>query len=339
MPLVSNGVKKVLFIGVTKYNLEKDAHLRKKFEGLSQGIKSYVLARGWAFGRKLWGAEFYLLPPTILFWLMAFKLAFWLCLIKKIDVIVAQGPLMEGLVGTIIKKILKKELIVELHGDWEFKKTLARIAPISLRNADKIRGVAGYLIEKAKKIVPQKTYFLFPTFTDLDDFLAEKDIRFENYVLFVGRVDKTKGINYLTEAFSKIKNDFPDFELFLIGEGLPGGKLPLGKVREKMRACYCLAVPSVSEGLPRVIMEAMALGKPVIASNVGGIPDLIEDGQNGFLFEVGNVNKLAEKLRILLQDKNLAIEMGRRGQELVRANFSNEKYISNYLKMISYPQG
>jgi len=57
------------------------------------------------------------------------------------------------------------------------------------------------------------------------------------------------------------------------------------------------------------------------------------------LFEVGNVNKLAEKLRILLQDKNLAIEMGRRGQELVRANFSNEKYISNYLKMISYPQG
>lgn len=329
-------MKNVLFIGVTKYDLEKDVHLRKKFEGLAQGIKPYVLARGeMAFGRKLWGAEFYLLPRTVFSWPAAFILAFWLCLAKKIDVIVAQGPLAEGCAGTIMKIILKKELIVELHGDWEFRKNLAWLAPISLRSADKIRAVADYLIEKAKKIAPQKPYFLFPTFTDLDDFLAEKDIKFENYVLFVGRADKTKGINYLTEAFSKIKNDFPDFKLILIGEGLPCGKLPLDKVRERMRDCYCLAVPSISEGLPRVIIEAQALGKPVIASNVGGIPDLVQDGKTGFLFEAGNTEQLAEKLRILLSNKDLAIEMGRRGRELVQSKFSNEKYIDNYLRMIA----
>ena len=102
-------MKNVLFIGVTKYDLAKDVHLRKKFEGLSEGITPYVLARGkMTFGRKLWGAEFYLLPKTIFFWPMAFVLAFWLCLVKKIDVIVAQGPLMEGLTGAILKKILKK---------------------------------------------------------------------------------------------------------------------------------------------------------------------------------------------------------------------------------------
>lgn len=327
-------MKNVLFIGVTKYNLEKDSHLRKKFEGLSQGIKPYVLARGKAFGRKLWGAEFFLLP-RFLFWPIAFKLTFWLCLFKKIDTIVVQGPLLEGLLGTMLKKLLKKELIVELHGDWEFRKNLAKLAPISLKNADKIRGVANYLITKAQKYAPNKSYFLFPTFTDLNDFLAEKDVKFGNYILFVGRADKTKGINYLTEAFSKIEKDFPDFKLILVGEGLPEGKLPLEKVREKMRDCYCLAVPSVSEGLPRVVMEAMALGKPVVASNVGGIPDLIKDGQNGFLFEARNSDELAKKLKILLSNKILAVEMGKRGREFIQDKFSNEKYIQNYLQMIN----
>ena len=330
-------MKNVLFIGVTKYDLAKDVHLRKKFEGLSEGITPYVLARGkMTFGRKLWGAEFYLLPKTIFFWPMAFVLAFWLCLVKKIDVIVAQGPLMEGLTGAILKKILKKDLIVELHGDWGFKKNLAKIAPISLKNADKIRGVASYLIEKAQKIVSQKQYFLFPTFTDLDDFLSETGIKFDNYILFVGRADKTKGINYLTEAFSKIENDFPDFKLVLVGEGMPGGKLSLEQVREKMKNCYCLAVPSISEGLPRVIMEAMALAKPIIASNVGGIPDLLKDGQNGFLFEPRNSDELAKKLKILLSDKDLAVKMGQKGRDLIQSQFSNEKYIANYLQMINH---
>lgn len=332
-------MKKVLFLSVTKYNLTGDnpaPHLRNKFEGLSQGITPFVLAKGRPFHREIWGTEFYLLPPSPFFWLAAFGLAFWLCLIKKIDVIVAQSPLMEGLVGTIIKKILRKELIVEIHGDWEFRKTLAKIAPIALKNADKIRGVAGYLIEKAKKIAPQKLYFQFPTFTDLDDFLSETGVSFGDYILFVGRNDKTKGIDYLKTAFSMLEKDFPGFRLVLVGEGLPEGKLPLEGVRERMRGCFCLVVPSISEGLPRVILEAMALGKPVVASNVGGIPELVKDGETGFLVEPKNSGQLAEKLRILLSDKNLAVAMGRRGRELVKDKFSNEKYIENYLTMIKF---
>ncbi|MBI2625989.1 MAG: glycosyltransferase, partial [Candidatus Nealsonbacteria bacterium] len=287
-------MKNVLFIGVTKYDLDKDIHLRKKFEGLAQGIEPYVLARGkTTLGRKIFGAKFYLLPRSIFFWPIALKLSFWLCLIKKIDVIVAQSPLMEGFVGVILKKILGKELIIEMHGDWEVKKSIAFLAPFSLRNADKIRGVAQYLVDKAKKIAPDKPYFIFPTFTDLDDFLKEKDTRFDNFILFVGRDNPVKGVKYLIEAFSMIRNDFPDFKLVLVGEGLAEGKLPLEEVRKRMKDCYCLAVSSLSEGLPRVIIEAQALAKPVIASKVGGIPDLVKDGQTGFLFEVGNVEQLA----------------------------------------------
>lgn len=327
-------MKRVLFIGVTKYDLGKDVHLRKKFEGLARGIKPYVLARGFAFGKKVFGAEFYLLPKTFFFWPAAFILAFWICLIKKIDVIVAQSPLMEGFAGAILKNILKRELIIELHGDWRVRKNLAKIANFSFNNANKIRAVAEYLAAEAKKIVPDKPYFVFPTFTDLDDFLLEKDIRFENFILFVGRNHPIKGVKYLVEAFDKIKPEFPNFKLILVGEGLPEGKLPLDEVRRKMKDCYCLAVPSTSEGLPRVILEAMALRKPVVASRVGGIPELVKDGETGFLVEPKNSEELALKLRILLNGGDLAVKMGERGREFVKDKFSNEKYINNYLKLI-----
>jgi len=345
-------MKKVLFIGVTKFDFRKapPVHLQKKYLGLSKEIEPHVLGKGKLSCQKGWGASFYLLPPRF-YWPLAFCLGFYLCLAKKIDVIVAQSPLIEGLVGAIFKNIFRKELIVEIHGDWEqrlprFKNILSILAKFSLRNADKIRGVANYLILRAKKYAPNKPYFLFPTFTDLDDFLEETDIRFDNYILFVGRADRVKGINYLIEAFDKIKLEFPEFKLVLVGEGLGSnsklkekiefkGRLSLKETKDIMKNCYCLVLPSLSEGLPRVIMEAQALGKPVIGSNVGGIPELIEDGQNGFLFKAGDSGDLAEKLRILLKDKKMALEMGQRGREFVKEKFSNEKYTSSYLEMIN----
>jgi len=88
-------MKNVLFIGVTKYNLKENFHLRRKFEGLSRGIKPYVLAKGHPFHKNVWGTDFYLLHPRF-FWLQAPFFAFWLCPRKKIDTIVVQGPLLEG---------------------------------------------------------------------------------------------------------------------------------------------------------------------------------------------------------------------------------------------------
>jgi len=354
-------MKKVLFIGVSNYNLEKpefQSHLKKKFEGLSREITPLVLAKGKPFHKKIWQTDFYLLPPRFFFWPLAFFLAFWMCLVKEINVIVAQSPLAEGLVGSILKKIFKKELIIEVHGDWEarypsFKKILSILARFSLRNADKVRAISSFTLEKARRLSPHKPYFVFPTFTDIDDFLKEEDASFGNFILFVGNLQEVKGINVLIEAFAKISPDFPDFRLILIGDGPEKenlksqisnlkiedkmefrGQLSLEETRNIMKKCYCLVLPSRSEGLGRVLIEAMALGKSVIGSNVGGIPDLVQDGQNGFLFEVGNIEQLAEKLKTLLSNKTLALEMGKRGREFVQDKFSNEKYISNYFQMI-----
>ncbi|MDI6591319.1 MAG: glycosyltransferase family 4 protein [Patescibacteria group bacterium] len=363
-------MKRVLFIGVTNYNLVDSKfqfHLRKKFGRLSQEIIPYVLAKGKPFHKKIWETEFYLLSPKF-FWPLSFPLVFYLCFIKKIDTIICQSPLIEGFLGSILKKILKKELIVEIHGDWEEGPFLARkrrleflerkivpvMAKFSLKSADKIRAISNFTKRKAFKISGPKPYFIFPTFTDIDLFLEEKETKFDNFILFVGALEKVKGVEYLIDAFSKIEKEFPDFKLVIVGDGSERknlelltsnlklqnkvefkGRLSLKETKEIMKNCYCLVLPSLSEGLPRVLMEAMALGKPVIGSNIGGTPDLIKDSQNGFLFEPKNVEQLAEKIKILLENKELAIEMGKKGREFVKKNFSNEKYIKNYISMIN----
>ncbi|XOB42184.1 MAG: glycosyltransferase family 4 protein [Candidatus Nealsonbacteria bacterium] len=362
-------MKKVLFLGVTNYDFKESfpSHLKAKFLGLSKDIEPYILARGRPFHKKIWNSKFYLLPYSI-FWLFAFFIAFYICLNKKIDVIIAQSPLMEGLTGSILKKIFKKQLIVEIHGDWESgpflskkrrfesfqKKFIPVLARISFKNADKIRGVANYLIEEAKEIASDKRYFSFPTFTDLELFLEEKDIRYDKFILSVGQLEKVKGIDILIKAFSKIEHEFPDFKLIIIGAGKEKenlknlssnlkiqdkiefkGKLSLKETKDVIKNCYCLVLSSLSEGLPRVLMEAIALEKPVVASNIGGIPELIKENENGFLFKKGHSKELARKLKILLENRNLVKEMGKKGKEIIENKFSNEKYIKNYISMIN----
>jgi len=364
-------MKKVLFIGIANLDFEKKeqvSHLRKKFEGLSRGMNPFVLAKGSPFYKKIWGTEFYLLSPGFLFWPLAFFLAFYLCLIKKIDIIVAQSPLIEGFVGVILKTFFQKELIVEIHGDWKEgpflskkrkfvsfqKKAVPILAKFSLRRADKIRAISNFTKKEAMKISGQKPYFLSPTFTDIDIFLKEKDTFFDNFVLFVGFLSPIKNVSTLIDSFLRIEKEFPSFKLVIIGDGAEKqnlesrvkrlglkkkvefkGRLSLEDTKEIMKRCYCLVLPSFSEGLGRVLMEAMALKKPVLGSNVEGIPDLIKDGQNGFLFDPNNTMQLAMKIRTLLSDRALAVKMGESGRKFVENNFSNQKYVENYISMIN----
>ncbi|MFY9457878.1 MAG: glycosyltransferase family 4 protein [Candidatus Spechtbacterales bacterium] len=367
--LLSSGKRKrVLFIGVTEYDLLKEnPHLAKKFEGLSENFDVISIARGRPFHKRKWDSTFYLIKYRFLFLPAALALGFYLCVSKKIDVIVCQTPLTEGLIGTVLKKVFRKELIVEAHGDWAetpfFNRRrvgarfLRRIVPIaarvSFRNADKIRALTNYFAERVRKIAPGKKYFIFPTYTDIDYFLEETNVSFRKYILTVAVLSPIKNIEILIEAFAKIHEQFAGFRLIIAGEGpslenlklkvknekledivIFTGRLSLGEVREAMKDCYVFVLPSLSEGFGRVLIEAMALSKPVIASNVGGIPEIVKDGENGFLIEPKDTALLAEKLSLLLGDEVLARSMGKRGREFCKNNFSNENYIKNFVQMI-----
>jgi len=360
--------KKVLFIGVSSYDLTKDdPHLAKKFEGLAKHFDVVSIARGRPFHRRQWDSEFYLVKHRAIFLPLACILGCYLCLFRKIDTIVCQSPLTEGVIGVILKKVFGKELIVEAHGDWKetpflnrrrigsglLKRVVPVAARISFRNADKIRTLTNHFMERIKAIVPGKNYFIFPTFTDIDYFLEEKNTSFKKYILTVAVLSPVKNTETLIDAFAVVQKQFPDFKLVVAGEGpsagdlvsrvkdlglensvVFAGKLSIQQVREAMKDCYVFVLPSLSEGFGRVLIEAMALGKPIIASRVGGIPEIVKDGENGFLVEPKDTELLAEKLSLLLRDETLAKNMGNRGYEFCKARFSNKKYVENFVDLI-----
>jgi len=162
-------------------------------------------------------------------------------------------------------------------------------------------------------------------------------------VLFVGRLTCDKGIPELTDAFQRLNNQFPDLRLLLVGCFEDGDPLPFDVRRRlgtharvilagavKDTAPYyaiadILVLPSRREGLPTVILEGQAAGKPVIGASATGIVDLVVDGETGLLIPVGDVAALAEAIAKLISDKSLARKLGLAGQEQVKSKFRQEQ--------------
>ena len=166
-----------------------------------------------------------------------------------------------------------------------------------------------------------------PNFVDLDSYraLPEKD-----YFVYIGRLLHEKGLDHLVRAVSKLDRG----RLVIVGEGPVEGDLralvrELGTDRvefaghrsgEELRRLVAesqfVVLPSRwYENLPFAIMEAMASSKPVVASDLGGIPEMVDDGATGLLFPAGDVDALAGRLRSMLADRAAREEMGRRGRE------------------------
>jgi glycosyltransferase involved in cell wall biosynthesis len=162
-------------------------------------------------------------------------------------------------------------------------------------------------------------------------------------VAFVGRLTCDKGIPELVDAFLQLGNQFPDLRLLLVGcfedeDPLPPdtrrclqthSRVILTGAVQDTAAYYATAdvvvLPSHREGLPNVILEAQAAGKPVVAAAATGIVDVVADGETGLLFPVGDVPTLAEALARLITDKTLATKLGLAGQENVKEKFRPER--------------
>jgi glycosyltransferase involved in cell wall biosynthesis len=96
-----------------------------------------------------------------------------------------------------------------------------------------------------------------------------------------------------------------------------------------------LVLPSFAEGVPVTLMEAMASGLPVLATRVGGISELVEDGVSGYLVPPGNVDALTARLRDLLSDSDLRTRMGQEGRVKVTAEFNQKTEASRLAKLIN----
>ena len=161
-------------------------------------------------------------------------------------------------------------------------------------------------------------------------------------LVFVGRIVELKGLGVLFEALRRLVPDRPELTLTVVGDGPDRATLQeraesmgLGpqvdfvgsksqaEVAELLSRADVFVLPSFAEGVPVVIMEALGAGLPVVASFVGGIAELVEDGINGFLVRPGDPGQLADRIASLVDDPGLRTRLGTAGRHTVALEFDS----------------
>lgn len=201
--------------------------------------------------------------------------------------------------------------------------------------------------------------FKIPT---LEEIQKEKrrlgiDLNFQ-VVGTIAKLREEKGIKYLLESVPKVLSELPDTIFVIVGEGPLRRELETSsrqlKIDQnviftgfhddipKILSIFDIKVlPSVTEGFGLVLVEAMAMGKPIVATNVGGIKEILKDGETGLLVPAKDPEALAEKILYLLKNKNEAIKLGVRAKEESEKydiHFHTRKLEEHYFALISSKQ-
>jgi glycosyltransferase involved in cell wall biosynthesis len=194
---------------------------------------------------------------------------------------------------------------------------------------------------------------------DLPEFVNFNGKPKENLILSIGRLTKMKGFEYLIKACSRLKNQIPiqcriigdgplrdELERLIINLGVRGcvrleGVMDNNKIKQLLQSSSAFVLPSVwdeqdgQDGIPVVLMEAMASGIPVVSSNISGIPELVEDGKTGLLAEPSNVEQLSQKILQLLSDKELQTRLAEAGRRKVEEEFDVVKSVEKLVGVFS----
>jgi len=176
-------------------------------------------------------------------------------------------------------------------------------------------------------------------------------------IVFVGRMEKRKGVNYLIKAFQVVKREIPDCRLIIVGPGTRLRKRYEGHVRKYnikdvvfvgyasyddlpryYRTATVVCAPAIGwESFGIVLLEAMAVGKPLVASNIAGYASVINDGEDGMLVPRRNTRELSSALVKVIKDKSLQQRLGERGREkAIRYDWSEvtERLVNFYKETI-----
>lgn len=284
---------------------------------------------------------------------------------ERVDVVISYDPLTLGFIGVLVKLFSGAKLVVEVNGHIRDAKSLILagrkvgflrrklfnlVGSISLCMADCVKILNIEQFEEWRGTLSRKKVVMFHDYVPTSQFsMSERE---ESFLYCLGYPFYLKGVDILLEAFAIVQPEFPDIKLVIMGhcrepelsrwkamaQGITNVEfrkpVPYDEVAEYLGACTALVVPSRSEGMGRVFIEAMATGKPCVGTRVGGIPNVIADGRSGFLVNPEDPHDLAAKLRILLSDKDLRQRMGREGRRIAETTLSDRQYVINFHKMM-----
>ncbi len=328
---------RVLIVGRSRYRLPLDANLQRKFDALAAELDVRVLASA-REGSPTRDGTFRLVPPRASldgprFWAeLPFRVWRELELFEP-DAVLVQSPY-EAAAVLVARRV--QPVILEIHGDWRTatrlygsgaRQALApladRLALEAIRRVDAVRTISTYTTALVRAVGVEPAA-MFPAFMDLERFLGPiVPLPDRPAALFVGVLERYKDVDGLAAAWRLAAPRLPGVKLRIVGNGsrehvvqalvgdLPEQtewtpELPNEQIPGVIDTATALVLPSRSEGLGRIVVESLCRGRPVVASRVGGITDLVREGENGLLVEAGDPAALADALVRVLSDSTLA---------------------------------
>ena len=271
---------------------------------------------------------------------------------EKFDIIHTHGPIAPMIPMIVLKhsNSINFATFHSAHGDSKGYRIFGRYLKKYFEKIHGLIAVSPAAKEPIEKFFPGN-YRIIPNGVDINMF-SPSVLPFERFmdgkinILFVGRMEPRKGFKYLLKAFEILNEEFKNLRLIAVGKG-PLLKIYKSQVKKDLKdkvvfegevkredlpryyaSCDIFCSPAIGyESFGIVLLEAFATGKPVVASRIPGYSYVVEEGRDSLLFEPENYLELAEKLKILIKDKNLRREMGERGREKVLKNYSWEKIV------------
>jgi len=201
----------------------------------------------------------------------------------------------------------------------------------SYEKVDLFLSTSRFYLDLVKRRIHEEKIRVLPNGIDLNS--SPLSLKDNGYALYLGRLSREKGIETLLKAHSRMRNGMP---LKVVGTGpfeshmrqrykkaqflgyLSGIELE----RVLANASFVVVPSEWYENCPMVVLEAMAIGKAVIGSRIGGIPEQIDDGKTGLLFEMGNVNELVEKMKLLSENTEMRRKLGMLARKKIETKYS-----------------
>lgn len=245
----------------------------------------------------------------------------------------------------------KKPSIVSVHGVMAKRHKL-----VNLMQEIYLLTIASYIFKKATVIhcltrndaseimklgCPINKIKIIPNAVDVETFTPRPELEEDKSIVWVGRFVPEKGLHYLINASRVVVQRHPDAKFILVGNGVLRweiqqmvmkyglsrnffftGSVSRKKVLEILQSATLFVFPSLKEGMPIALLEAMSCAKPVIGSDISGINDIIVHGENGFLVPPRNPEALAKTIMMLLEDKDTRRKIGQNARKLVMEKYS-----------------
>lgn len=269
-------------------------------------------------------------PPVNIPFLRAFSFLFFGFLKgmrRRFDIIHAHYAVPQGLLGAMLKKLKGTPLVVTLHGSDITVLGKGRVTRFLLgfvlKEADRIIAVSEFLKREALALgaLEEKTRVIYGG-VEVGSHRGRLVERKKGSckVLYIGALVRHKGVDFLLRAFKWVSERRRGCRLLIVGDGAEKDRLMGLRDELEVETEFCgyvddisgilresdvLVLPSRDEGFGLVLLEAMAAGLPVVATRVGGIPEIVRHNENGLLVERGDVNALADAILKVLEDEDL----------------------------------